>query len=367
MALTSCLKCSGVISTKASTCPHCGESVQAPSQSGEPSDSNSAHAVLGSGFGESFGMDDADDLGVAKAVSDTVTQFKSLDYGFLLPFKKIFSTSLLRKRAVRWVCFFGIAPIAIYLVTLNFKLPFIQTVWLLQLYFCFFWALYFHSLIRPSRAIWKRAVGYAVFTVIITIPLVVIENTVPFIRDILAGFDSEQFTPRFVACVFGVGPLEELCKAVPLLWFGLRKNKLHGIREGLFLGLMSGLGFAAIEGVGYTFGAAAINNGSEAAFTLQILQTIFRFMSGSLLHAAWAGTVGWFIGLASTRTGARWPIVAVGIAFAAILHGLNDVVAGGWLQLVSATVSILVFLAYLVHGEEEQSLQTGIPSPATES
>jgi RsiW-degrading membrane proteinase PrsW (M82 family) len=196
---------------------------------------------------------------------------------------------------------------------------------------------------------------------------VVIEQTVPIIRDILAGWKSEQFMPRFIAYVFGVGPLEELCKAFPLLWFGLRKNKIHGIREGLFLGLMSGLGFAAIEGVKYTFGAAASNNGSDAAFTAQILQTIFRFMSNSLLHAAWAGTVGWFIGLASTRTGARWPVVAVGIAFAAVLHGLNDVVAGGWLQLVTATVSILVFMAYLVHGEELQSAQTGLPSPATEA
>ena len=322
---------------------------------------------LGSGFAESFGMDDADDLGVAKAVSDTVSQFKSLDYGFLLPFKKIFSADLLRKRAVRWVCFFGIAPIAIYLLTQQYELKFVQTVSLLQLYFCFFWALYFHSLIRPSRAIWKRAIGYAVFTMVFCIPVALIEQTVPFIRDVTAGPETASLLPRLCAFVFGVGPVEELCKALPLLWLGLRKGKIHGIREGLFLGLMSGLGFAAIEGVGYTLGAATSNNGSDAAFTSQMLQTIFRFMSGSLLHAAWAGTVGWFIGLASTRTGARWPVIVIGIAFAAALHGLYDFFAGGWIQLVFATVSILVFMAYLVHGEEQQAAQTGLPSPATEA
>lgn len=340
-------------------CPGCNEALTVPERP--------KRTALGVGFAESFNMDDAEDLGVAKAVSDTVTQFRSLDYGFLLPFKKIFSTALLRKRAVRWVCFFGITPIAIYLITLNYDLQFVQTAWLLQLYFCFFWALYFYSLIRPSRAIWKRAIGYAAFTVVLTVPLVWVEHDVPFIRDLLAGHEGERLIPRFIADVFGVGPLEELCKAIPLLWFGLRKGKLNGIREGLFLGLMSGLGFAAIEGVEYTYRAAVSNTGSNHDFTLQMLQTNFRFVSGPLLHAAWAGTVGWFIGLASTRTKARWPVIAVGIAFASILHGLNDVVAGAWLHLATATVSILVFMAYLIHGEEQQAAQTGVASPATET
>jgi len=44
--------------------------------------------------------------------------------------------------------------------------------------------------------------------------------------------------------------------------------------------------------------------------------------------------------------------VTVGVAFAALLHGINDVVAGSWLHVVAACVSILVFMAYLLHGEE---------------
>ena len=347
------------------SCPNCNAAITIPTRPALPR----LRSALDAGHGETFGMDDAEDLGVGKAVSDTVTQFKSLDYGFLLPFRKIFSASLLRKKAVRWVCLFGLMPIAIYVATDQFDLNFEQTVWLLQLYFCLFWALYFYSLIRPTGAIWRRAIGYATFTAIIGIPLLFIAQALPIVRHIYAGLGSDHFLPKAAAYVFGVGPFEELCKALPLLWFGLRKNKLNGIREGLFLGLMSGFGFAAAEGVLYTLGAtmALAQQGTESAFTGQMLQTYFRLMSGPVLHGAWAGTVGWFIGLASTRTGARWPIIAVGVVFAALLHGFNDVVAGTWFHIPVAAVSILVFMAYLIHGEEEKAAETGVSTPATET
>lgn len=346
-----------------SSCPGCGTSLTVPAG---PSFHKS---VLDTGHGETFGMEDGGELGVGKAVADTVTQFRSLDYGFLLPFRKIFSTSLLRKKAVRWVCLFGLMPIAIYAATEQFHLDFEQTVWLLQIYFCLFWALYFHSLIRPSNAIWWRAIGYAAFTAIVGIPLLYAAQSLPVVRDIYAGLNSKSFLARSAGFIFGVGPFEEVCKALPLLWFGLRKKKLHGLREGLFLGLMSGFGFAAAEGVYYTIYATVelARSGAESAFTDQMLQTYFRLMSGPVLHGAWAGTVGWFIGLASTRTGGRWPVIAVGIAFAALLHGFNDVVAGTWFHIPVAAISIMVFMAYLIHGEEQMPQRPAIPAEANES
>ena len=98
------------------TCPHCNTVITVPSRP-----TKAKRSPLDYGHGETFGMEDAEDLGVSKAVSDTVTQFKSLDYGFLLPFRKIFSPSLLRKKAVRWVCLFGLMPIAIYVATDQFE------------------------------------------------------------------------------------------------------------------------------------------------------------------------------------------------------------------------------------------------------
>lgn len=313
---------------------------------GKPSSS-----VLETDPGAAFTMEDGDDLGITK----TISLFKSLDYGFLLPFKKILSFQLLRKRAVRWVLFFGLAPIAFFVIAGKLGVTFPETIWLFQLYFCFFWAIYFHSLINPGPGIWKRAAAYGAFTILVGMPIDMTMQSFPILRNLFSGTESDSVLVKIVAFVFGVGILEETVKALPLILFGLRKQKL-GPRDGLFLGFVSGLGFAASEGVVYSLSAATSAFGADSdfadkAFTIQILQTIFRFMSGTLLHGAWAGIAGWFIGLATQNKTHQWPLVCIGIGFVALLHGINDVVAGSSLHLVLAGGSILIFMAYLVHDE----------------
>jgi RsiW-degrading membrane proteinase PrsW (M82 family) len=347
------------------SCPSCLTVTVVPTRESK----DRVRSTLDAGYGDSFGMEDAESLGVSKAVNDTVSEFKSLDYRFLIPFDKIFSRELLRKRAVRWVSLFGLTPIAVYVATLKFQFQFTTVLWLLQVYFCLFWALYFHSLIRPTGLIWRRAITYASFTMVIGIPLLLTVEKLPGISSIISGSQSEGFWPQFFAYVFGVGPAEELCKAAPLLWFALRKHQIVSLREGLFLGLMSGLGFAAVEGVQYTFSATleAARHVTGEYFIAQMLQAYFRLMSGPVLHGAWAGTVGWFIGVASTQpAGKRWPVVAVGIGLASLLHGLNDVFAGSWLQIVAAGTGILVFMSYLLHGEDAKAAAAGAAASAPE-
>jgi RsiW-degrading membrane proteinase PrsW (M82 family) len=310
--------------------------------------------------GAAFGMQDGAEFGFAK----TASLFRSLDYGFLLPFKKVFNQGLLRKKAVRWVLLFGLSPIAIFVATQSFELSFVQTIWLLEGYFCLFWALYFHTLTQPGTAIWRRALGYAAFTALIGIPIDLLVQNFPVIRSLFAAANGESWIGRFFGLIFGVGLIEEAIKALPLLVFGLRGGKIKTTREGLFLGLMSGLGFAASEGVSYSLNSALVssNVGSESAFTMHAVQMIFRMMSGPILHGAWAGIAGWFIGLAATRTSPRWPVIVVGIAFVALLHGVNDVFAGTLLHLAVAGFSLLILMAYLTHNEVPTESTT--PPPA---
>lgn len=303
--------------------------------------------------GAMFGMDDAGDLGIGETVRSTVGLFKSLNYGFLIPFRKIFSAALLRKKAVRWVLFFGLTPFAILSLIQIFEWDFQQTTWAIEAYFCLFWALYFHSLIGPSRSIWRRAVGYALFTAFIGITLEGLVQILPVARSIFAGTQSSHFVARAFGFVFGVGVFEEACKALPLLIFGLRKQRISSIRDGVFLGFMSGLGFAAAEGVGYSFIVTAAVYEGRASFTEQVAQIIFRLMSGPIFHGALAGTVGWFIGLASTRPKPRWPIIVVGIAFMAVAHGLFDLFSDSVISFPIAVAILLIFMAYLAHGEEQ--------------
>jgi RsiW-degrading membrane proteinase PrsW (M82 family) len=171
---------------------------------------------------------------------------------------------------------------------------------MIEIYFCLFWALYFHSIIQPAKKIWKQGIGYAVFTAAIGIPVLLSLQTLPIVSDLYRNLSSRNLFSQLTGFVFGVGLLEETCKVLPLIIFGLRKKTITGIREGVFLGFLSGLGFVASEGVTYTVRATAeaIYYGSA---TGQVITFLDRAMSGPLQHSAWAGVVGWFIGVGCTK------------------------------------------------------------------
>ena len=84
-----------------------------------------------------------------------------------------------------------------------------------------------------------------------------------------------------------------------------------------------------------------------------LLIQIVRFITSPLLHACWAGVVGWFIAAASHRTGSRWPVVVMGILFVATLHGLFDLFSDGLIGIAFAALSLLVFMGYLVSTVDE--------------
>ena len=323
---------------------------------------------------------------IAGAVRDTFQHFRGLDYNFLFPLRRFFSADFLRRRAVKWVLTFGLFPLVILFAVLLFGLRFDQSAWLIGGYFCYFWAVYFNGLIRPERPLWRRGVGYLCFTAFLGIPLLLAWQRLPIISSIYLGTESQNFIVRTFGFVAGVGIFEETCKALPLLCFSLRRGVIP-IREGVFLGLMSGLGFALAEVVHYSINywqetahlsalviaqAAGESRGwfghldadeftsklqniipqlGEHYGTILTVQMV-RFIPLPLLHAAWAGTVGWFVAVATARDSARWPTIAVGIAFMAIIHGLYDVFSSRILGLAFAAFSILAFLCYLLHAEE---------------
>jgi len=79
-----------------------------------------------------------------------------------------------------------------------------------------------------------------------------------------------------------------------------------------------------------------------------VLDFVWRFVTDPVSHACWSGLTGYFIGLAVTRRH-RWYAVAwIGLAAAAILHGLNDWgrVNGHPLWIVVVAISGILFLGY---------------------
>jgi RsiW-degrading membrane proteinase PrsW (M82 family) len=348
-------------------------------------------AELNNTYSDAFGMVDGGNLGIESAVKTTVNQFRSLDYGYLVPFRKIVNKSLLRKKAVRWVIGFGLYPLVLMFLKQQCDWSFEGSTWWIGGYFCLFWAAYFHGILHPQGKVWQRGVKWALFTVMVGLPLLLIAQQFPIIRSLYSGTESQTFVFRLVGFVLGVGILEETCKALPLLVFALRKKEVIPLENGIFLGMMSGFGFALAEVVQYSMGywtktasisalaiAEAVDNSTNmmgqvnaAAFGSQmkqlmpqlvevsggvLLAQIVRFMTLPLLHACWAGVVGWFVATASRRKENPWPVVIIGILFMAALHGLYDVFSDGLLGIVVAAISLLTFMGYLLHGQEEKNV-----------
>jgi RsiW-degrading membrane proteinase PrsW (M82 family) len=168
--------------------------------------------------------------------------------------------------------------------------------------------------------------------------------------------------------IYSVGIPEELAKAIPVLVIAIFYVERRSMepRDYLFLGAVSGLVFGASEVVHYftingveefylTVKAALpsiqglINSGHPASTSLFavligpvryfILNFVWRFLTDSITHACWAGLTGYFIGLAATGRHKWYTVSWIGLAIAAVLHGLND-----WSQVNGHPVWILVTL-----------------------
>lgn len=339
-----------------------------------------------------FSMEE-DDVDFGKSIKDTLSEFNKFDYSLLKPMLMVFVPRIIKQKAVQWVVGFGLFPLFILFLSQLFKLSFEKTSWFLGAYFCIFWIVFFNSTLAPSKEIKKQGIKWALFTILIGLPILLLWRNMPIMRDIYSGTQSHAFIWRMLAFILGVGVCEELCKALPLLLFGRNKPKLLTPRNAIYFGIMSGLGFALAEVVEYTYSYwqdSAVFSAKLIRYVLDLVTDrgyidveafemilkdqaipilvenygsmvtvqIVRFMSLPLLHAAWAGIAGYFIGLSLLKKKAQWVFIIIGIAAMAVLHGLYDVFIGSssllgiGIGIGFAAVSILILMSYL--SEEEK-------------
>ena len=248
----------------------------------------------------------------------------------------------------------------IFLATLSSSSKLSTPGWAYSLYVAPLWIMGFWLLIRPGRVgkqeIWAGA-GIVVWTLawmnVVTIN----------VNDSLHISGKIGFFPALV-----IGFNEEITKALPVLIAGLvllryRKVKL-GVRMCMFLGTIAGLTFGIFEQAFYTstdiIGINQAQSVSEAvnaalAFSERIFVDGFQ-------HAVWAGIAGFFIGMGLNYSRRRVQLIVLGVATAAMLHALNDYLAGSsiWLVIVVQAASLLLFLGYTMSAAsiEERVSQT---------
>jgi RsiW-degrading membrane proteinase PrsW (M82 family) len=181
-----------------------------------------------------------------------------------------------------------------------------------------------------------------------------------------------SFVSRLLGYVFAVGLGEELCKALPVLFY-VRWGRNASWRGAFLWGMASGVGFGVAEGVLY---ATKMYHGvAPAEFYL------VRFASCVALHAVWSASVGITIfqsrAVVSRVVGAvvfggsfrweeiAWPLLRVlGVAMA--LHGLYDALLTEQMIVPALLVALVSFgwLGWQVESAREQDArQAQAPPP----
>jgi RsiW-degrading membrane proteinase PrsW (M82 family) len=261
-----------------------------------------------------------------------------------------------------------------------------QVAWIFAAYFAIAWLLLLGVIIRPEHVTRPMLVVLTVIALVTQVPLAVALETA------LHGSNA-SLGPS----IFTVGIPEELAKAIPVGAVALiywRRGRGLVPRDYLFLGAVSGLVFGASEVVHYftvngvnafylTVKSAApsirhlIITGHSAAGSVFsvligpvlsfILDFVWRFLTDPITHACWSGLTGYFIGLAATGRYKWYQVAWVGVAIAAILHGLNDWsrVNGHPLWIVVVLISGILFLGYAkVGSRHDLHLEAGSLSAA---
>ncbi|GAC1421151.1 MAG: hypothetical protein NVSMB5_14130 [Candidatus Velthaea sp.] len=226
------------------------------------------------------------------------------------------------------------------------------------LVFASFFAVY--AVCGKAKPWWEMLASAATVAVIIITPIFALFALV--FKYVLPGNPARDAGPglwTLVQYFFGVGLLEEGVKAIPVLialYAGLRiTGKLRGKVgvfdpiDGILLGSAAACGFTLVETLGQYVPnimhdvAAQTNEVTGALVGLELL--IPRIIGEVAGHLAWAGYLGYAIGLSMIHPQRRWQLIFGGWFFAALLHAMWDTFSGSViLQLVIGTFSYVLLI-----------------------
>ncbi|WP_373086108.1 PrsW family intramembrane metalloprotease [Sneathiella sp.] len=254
---------------------------------------------------------------------------------------------------------------------------------------CFFMVMMFQLMIffysRTSRPIWTYMYPFAAVCVIMMTPLIT-----PYFfvfRTILPGNigsgPNANFIMTFIGMFFGAGLMEELLKATPILfgaWWAMKaetqpslKNNMfwkiihvRGPLDGALMGIFAGGAFTFIE-TGTQYVPNMVQDIAKETGDLSLgmaggLLLLMPRVLGSLVgHMAYAGIVGYFVGLAVIRPKQMWKILAIGWLSGATIHALwNSVpIISPILSYVIAGVSAVGLVAAILKARHIDAKDSG--------
>jgi protease PrsW len=249
---------------------------------------------------------------------------------------------------LRWVLIFALFPLAAGLYFSSY-VDIQRAALVIGLYFAVLWAFVIRALIGLEAFKIRNIVIPAIFTSVVGIFLVLKLQGFPIIKQLYNATEISFDPLRLLGFVGGVGLLEEAAKILPIFWLCFYAKEIGRPKEAAFYAAISGLSFGVAEAASYSLKYAQDN----ADFAIQtgiagsgnyIISQFLRVITLPLLHAAFSGIVGYYLGLALGKASQVRKMLIIGLAVGAILHGLYDFFAGGWMGLLMAAVSIWLFI-----------------------
>ncbi len=269
-------------------------------------------------------------------------QFPSYSFSSLVPVRHWARDPALRSWPVLLlVALVCVPPIALVLLNNPTEARIHLIAWMFAAYFAVAWLLLLGVIVRPQHVSRSMLAAVAVIGIVTQAPTAIFLET------------QLHSSTGSLLDVFTIGIPEELAKAIPIVavaWIWRQYWHTQTPRDYLFIGAVSGLVFGAAEAVHYFTNVLGSLQGNVNGLELQDLtiQYIWRFLTDPIDHAMWAGITGYFIGLAITGPNRKYSVGFVGIAIAAVLHGLNDwnPINGHLAWVLITLISVILFLGY---------------------
>lgn len=266
-------------------------------------------------------------------------QIKSMFTVLIFPNWSTIKNELFKNKTFLLLAIIGLSPAII--ISFFSLISNIVTFYIIAIYFSFVWAIFYYLLFKTNQVNNKLVIALFFAAQLATFLIPSIQLFPPF-EQIYALTKSDSIFARMIGFTFGVGLVEEVTKALPLLII-LRKAKEPLIPQTLvYYGLISGLGFGTVEGVHYQ---TSVNTQFDysAAFFLNIA----RLTSLPFLHSIWSAIAAYFLSFRYLYPKFRSGLLFVAVSIPAILHGLYDTLGWSILGFSVMIISVLLLMNYL--------------------
>lgn len=278
-------------------------------------------------------------LPTAPHLTGLLQDLKSLKFTEILPLSAVFEGRTWLAPWIWLVAFLGISPVVIEIFSL-IGIPYAAAAWMAEGYFAALWGILLYLLLKPRwpGTAFLLAMGGCILFAGSLMELLAVK--------MLSASASSAVLLFFTTCV--VSTLEEAIKAAPLYWRYVAKGRAGGATECVFTGTLSGLAYAFACALGDMMLAVTASHTELGVATVSI--AIPAITVGALLrpvlHAAWSGIMGYFVGLAvSDRSNEKATVVA-GFGVCVLIHLLYQPRLSGWLGALGAMVAVGAFVLY---------------------